>query len=182
MYIKLLCLYVSHSVLSNSLQSHGLQPVRLLSPWDSSGKNTRMGCHFVLQGIFPIQGSNPRLPHCRQILYNLSHQGSPNLLYLPLFNFTYLFFLSFLFFLSSQHISQFSFHCYIPHLVSYFTFVFQLVLYLVLFLTGRYNFWIALFTVSIYCILFLLDCFDFANGCICICVYSIILIIICLIL
>ena len=36
-----------------------------------------MGCHFLLQGIFPIHGSNPGLPHCRQILYWLSHQGSP---------------------------------------------------------------------------------------------------------
>ena len=36
-----------------------------------------VGCHFLLQGIFPIQGSNPGLLHCRQILYSLSHQGSP---------------------------------------------------------------------------------------------------------
>ena len=41
------------------------------------GKNTGMGCHALLQGIFPTQGSNPGLPHCRQILYHLSHQGSP---------------------------------------------------------------------------------------------------------
>ena len=38
-----------------------------------------MGCHFLLQRIFPTQGSNPGLPHCRQTLYRLSHQGSPNL-------------------------------------------------------------------------------------------------------
>ena len=44
---------------------------------DSPGKNTGVGCHFLLQGIFPTQGSNPGLPHCRQILYRLSHQGSP---------------------------------------------------------------------------------------------------------
>ena len=44
---------------------------------DSPGKNTRVGCHALLQGIFPTQGSNPGLPHCRQILYCLSHQGSP---------------------------------------------------------------------------------------------------------
>ena len=37
-----------------------------------------MGCHFLLQGIFPTQGSNPGLPHCRQPLYRLSHQGSPS--------------------------------------------------------------------------------------------------------
>ena len=42
-----------------------------------------MGCHFLLQGIFPTQGSNPDLLHCRQILYLLSHQGSPNLFGLP---------------------------------------------------------------------------------------------------
>ena len=43
---------------------------------DSPGKNTGVGCHALLQGIFPTQGSNPGLPHCRQILYHLSHQGS----------------------------------------------------------------------------------------------------------
>ena len=42
---------------------------------DSRGKNTGMGCHALLQGIFSIQGSNPGLPHCRQIFYHLSHQG-----------------------------------------------------------------------------------------------------------
>ena len=44
---------------------------------DSPGKTTRMGCHALLQGIFPTQGSNPGLLHCRQILYHLSHQVSP---------------------------------------------------------------------------------------------------------
>ena len=44
---------------------------------DSPGKNTRVGCHALLQGIFPTQGSNPGLLHCRRILYCLSHQGSP---------------------------------------------------------------------------------------------------------
>ena len=44
---------------------------------DSPGKNTGMGCHALLQGIFPTQESNPDLPHCRQIFYCLSHQGSP---------------------------------------------------------------------------------------------------------
>ena len=47
------------------------------SPWDFPGKNTGVGCHFLLQGIFPTQGSNPGLPHCRQTLYHLSYQGSP---------------------------------------------------------------------------------------------------------
>ena len=43
-----------------------------------SGKSTGVGCHFHLQGIFLNQGSNPGLLHCRQMLYPLSHQGSPN--------------------------------------------------------------------------------------------------------
>ena len=42
---------------------------RLLCPWDSPGKNTVVGCHFLFQGIFPTQGSNQGLPHCRQMLY-----------------------------------------------------------------------------------------------------------------
>ena len=45
---------------------------------DSPGKNTGVGCHALLQGIFPTQGLNLSLPHCRQILYSLSHQGGPN--------------------------------------------------------------------------------------------------------
>ena len=68
-----------HSVVSDSLCPRGLQPARLLCPWDSPGKNTGVGCHALLQGIFPTQGSNPGLPHCRQILYQLSHQGSPQI-------------------------------------------------------------------------------------------------------
>ena len=43
------------------LRSHGLQPTSLLGPWDSLGKNTGVGCHALLQGIFPTQGSNPCL-------------------------------------------------------------------------------------------------------------------------
>ena len=43
-------------------------------PWDFPGKSTGVGCHFLLQGTFPTQGSNPALPHCRQMLYHLSHQ------------------------------------------------------------------------------------------------------------
>jgi len=48
-----------------------------LCPWNSPGKNTGVGSHSLLQGIFPTQGSNPGLPHCRQILYHPSHQQSP---------------------------------------------------------------------------------------------------------
>ena len=46
-------------------------------PWNSPGKKTGGGCNALLQGIFPAQGSKPGLPHCRQILYHLSHLGSP---------------------------------------------------------------------------------------------------------
>ena len=42
------------------------------------GKSTGVGCHFLLQGIFPTQGLNPGLPHCGQTLYCLSRQGSPH--------------------------------------------------------------------------------------------------------
>ena len=44
---------------------------------DSPGKNTGVGCHALLQGIFPVRGSNPGCPHFRQILYHLNHQGRP---------------------------------------------------------------------------------------------------------
>ena len=54
---------LSHSVVSNSLQPHRLLPTRLLCPWDFPGKNTRVGCHFLLQGIFLTQGSNSHLIH-----------------------------------------------------------------------------------------------------------------------
>ena len=49
------------------LGPHRLLPVRLLCPWDSPGTNTGRGCHSFLQGIFPIQGSNPDLLYCRQV-------------------------------------------------------------------------------------------------------------------
>ena len=57
----------------DSLWPHGLQPTGFLSPWYFTGKDTGMGCHFLLQGIFPTQGLNPGLLHCRQILYQLSY-------------------------------------------------------------------------------------------------------------
>ena len=47
---------------------------KLLRPWDFQGKSTGLGCHFLLQGIIPTQGSNPGLSHCRQTLYHLNHQ------------------------------------------------------------------------------------------------------------
>ena len=50
------------------------------SPWNSPGQNTRVGSHFLLQGIFPTQALNPGLLHCRLTLYKLSHKGSPRIL------------------------------------------------------------------------------------------------------
>ena len=57
---------VSRSVVSDSLQPHGLY-----SPWDSPGQNTGVGCLSLLQGFFLTQGSNPGLPHCRRIIYQV---------------------------------------------------------------------------------------------------------------
>ena len=54
--------------MADSLQPHELQPVRVLYPWDSPGKNTGEGCQSFLQGIFPTQGSNPGLLHCADSL------------------------------------------------------------------------------------------------------------------
>ena len=54
-------------------------PIIKSSQWNSPGKNTRVGSHSLLQGIFPTQGSNPGLLHCRQILYHLSRQQSPKI-------------------------------------------------------------------------------------------------------
>ena len=57
-----------------------LRPHGLYSPWNSPGLNAGVGSLSLLQGIFPTQGSNPGLLHCRQILYQLSHKGSPRIL------------------------------------------------------------------------------------------------------
>ena len=65
------------SVVSDSLQPHGLQPQGLYSPWNSPGQDTGVGS----QGIFPTQGLNLGLWDCRQILYQLSYQGSPSTLF-----------------------------------------------------------------------------------------------------
>ena len=58
-------------------KSHGRRSLVGYSPWDFPGKNIGVGCHFFLQEIFPTQGLNPGLLHCRHALYRLSHQGSP---------------------------------------------------------------------------------------------------------
>ena len=66
---------LSCSVMSDSLWPHGLY-----SPWNSPGQNPGVGSLSFLQGIFSTQGSNPGLPHCRRVLYQLSHKGSPRVL------------------------------------------------------------------------------------------------------
>ena len=53
-----------------------MEPAGLLCPWNSPGKNTGVGYHSLLQGIFLTPGPNPGLLHCRQILYHWSQQGS----------------------------------------------------------------------------------------------------------
>ena len=71
------CVYVTQSC-PTVLRPHRLWPARLLCPWNSPGENTRVGCHFLLQGIYPSQGLKPSLLHYRQMLYCLSCQGSPS--------------------------------------------------------------------------------------------------------
>ena len=66
---------VKVQVTSDSLRTHGLY-----SPWNSPGQNTGVGSLSLLLGLFPTQGSNPGLPHCWWILYQLSHKGSPRIL------------------------------------------------------------------------------------------------------
>ena len=63
-----LSFFLSRSVMPDSSQPHGLY-----SPWNSPGQNTGVGSLSLLQGIFPTQGSNPGLPHCRRILYHITH-------------------------------------------------------------------------------------------------------------
>ena len=65
---------------SHSAMSDSLRPLRLYRPWNFPGQNTGVGSLSFLQGIFPTQGLNPGLLHCRWILYQLSHQGSPRIL------------------------------------------------------------------------------------------------------
>ena len=69
-----------HESESCSFVSNSLWPHRLYSPRDSPGQNTGVGSLSLLQGIFPTQGLNWGLLHCRQILYQLSHKGSPRIL------------------------------------------------------------------------------------------------------
>ena len=66
------CMYVKVAQSCLTLWPHGLY-----TPWNSPGQNTGVGSLFLLQGIFPTQGSNSGLLHCRRILNQLSHKGSP---------------------------------------------------------------------------------------------------------
>ena len=70
------CAALSHSVCPILWDPMDCNPPVSSVHGDSPGKNTAVGCHALLQGIFPTQGSNPGLPHCRRILYHLSHEGS----------------------------------------------------------------------------------------------------------
>ena len=65
----------SRSVVSDCLRPHGRY-----SPWNFPCQNTGVGSLSLLRGIFPTQGLNPSLLHCRQTLYQLSHKGSPRIL------------------------------------------------------------------------------------------------------
>ena len=72
-----MCVYVNPSL---PIYTNSLRPHELYSPWNSPGQSAQVGSHFLLKGIFPIWGSNPGLPHCRRILYQLSHKGNPRIL------------------------------------------------------------------------------------------------------
>ena len=99
---------------------------------------------FVFTALFPTGTLLQFYQFVIQLIFNVY-----NLLHLLLFNFTYQFFLSFL---SSQHICQFCVSCFIPHLAPCFSSIFQFLLQLVLFLTGKYNFLFILLAGSFYCI------------------------------
>ena len=79
MCIALVCVFMCFQLLSCVpffLPSYGLQPSRLPCPWDLSGKNTGVGCHFLLQGMSLTQGSNPCFLHCRW-MFTAEPPGKP---------------------------------------------------------------------------------------------------------
>ena len=86
-FIYIVCVLVTQScpMLCDTMDC---QPPRLLCSWDSPGKNAGVSSHALLQGDFLIQGLDLGLQHCRQILYHLSHQGSPHFLYISTCHFT----------------------------------------------------------------------------------------------
>ena len=83
--VKAKCVFITLRVGAQSLQScltlwpYRLQPTRFLCPWDSPGKNTGVGCHALLQGIFLNRGLNPRLLLCRWILYHWATRDAPSI-------------------------------------------------------------------------------------------------------
>ena len=80
-FLHMLTLMVLWKVIVKVTLSYpNLQPHGLYSPWNSPGQKTGVGSLSLLQAIFPTQGLNPGFPHCRWILYQLSHQGSPRIL------------------------------------------------------------------------------------------------------
>ena len=77
----LVCVLVIESC--PALRPHGLESSRILCPWDFSGRNTGVGCHFLLQETFPTQGLNPGLLYWQEGSLPLSYQGSPLKAYDP---------------------------------------------------------------------------------------------------
>ena len=67
---------VNFLIVTKSLRPHGLYSTMLRHPWDFLGKNIGVGSYFLLQGIFPAQGLNSGLLHCKQLLYCLNHYGT----------------------------------------------------------------------------------------------------------
>ena len=86
---KWICAVLRCSVVFDSCNPMDCSPLGFSVHGDSPGKNTGVGCLALLQGIFSTQGSNRVLPHCRRILYCLSHQGSPQV-YMDYVNVWYL--------------------------------------------------------------------------------------------
>ena len=78
MFTKLTVVIISQYMYV-SVSAYICNLLTLYRPWNSPGQNTGVGSCCLLQGIFPTQGSNSGLLHCRQILYQLSHQGSPRI-------------------------------------------------------------------------------------------------------
>ena len=72
--------FIEWMKVKEKVMSISWQPRGLCSPWNSLGQSARVGSLSLLQGIFPTQGSNLGLPHCRQTLYQLSHKGSSSIL------------------------------------------------------------------------------------------------------
>ena len=87
-YITVLCLVTQLCQILCDLMDYSPPGSSVLA--DSPDKNTGVGCHAFLQGIFLTQGSNPGLPHCRWIPYHLSHQGSPSYISYILYIFSFL--------------------------------------------------------------------------------------------